>query len=688
MDATYFIDLVILFMAYNFLFLALTSKASASLNFNFSSFDSNQRELLTEGHASVVLGTIQLTLNMRDKGQGGSAGRATYKEPFHLWDKSTGNLSSFATHFTFIINSQGNPVYGDGLTFFLASRDINYWNPSSLARGGGLGLSKSAAMNQITSNSTDVPFVAIEFDTYHNPWDPLDDHVGINLHSMVSVKNMSWPSNTKDGNMTEVWITYNATIKSLSVMFSYIDLKNQRKVGRFTHEVDMRSFLPERVILGFSGSTGLELEINTICSWSFQSKGDFRVNESAPMAPSPGIHSSPAPAALKKKKNETKLKLGFGIGVCSLVVVLVFVLLCSWQKKGGRENGNTSIFNVSFSNEFKKGLGPRKFLYNELAEATKNFAEEEKLGEGGFGAVYRGFLKELNSYIAVKKISSASKQGIKEYASEVKIISRLRHKNLVKLLGWCHEKELVLAYEFMLQRSLDTHLFKGKGLLTWVLRYKIAQGLASALLYLHEEADFCVLHRDIKSSNIMLDSSFNAKLGDFGLARLVDHEKGSQTTRLAGTMGYMAPECFMSGKASKATDVYSFGVVALEIASGRKAVDTSTVDSITAEEFQIGLVEWVWKLYGKGKVLEAVDPKLNKDFDEQQVERLMVTGLWCVHPDHKFRPSIRQVINVLDFEAPMPIIPSQMPVLAYVNSSTPSTSSTASSFSSSSPFSI
>ena len=133
----------------------------------------------------------------------------------------------------------------------------------------------------------------------------------------------------------------------------------------------------------------------------------------------------------------------------------------------------------------------------------------------------------MDTYIAVKRVSRASKQGIKEYASEVKIISRLRHKNLVKLLGWCHEKgELMLVYEFLANGSLDTHLFKGKSLLTWEVRYKIVQDLESALLYLHEEGDYCVLHKDIKTNNIMLDTNFNAKLGDFGLARLVDHAKG------------------------------------------------------------------------------------------------------------------------------------------------------------------
>ncbi|MFS7922774.1 putative protein kinase RLK-Pelle-L-LEC family [Helianthus anomalus] len=304
---------------------------------------------------------------------------------------------------------------------------------------------------------------------------------------------------------------------------------------------------------------------------------------------------------------------------------------------------------------------PRRFSYHELARSTVDFAETEKLGEGGFGGVYKGFLKDLSMWVAVKMASRTSKQGIKEYVSEVRIISRLRHRNLVQLIGWCHEKgELLLAYEFMENGSLDLHLFKGKSMLTWNSRYKIAHGLASVLLYLHEEWEQCVLHRDIKSSNVMLDSNFNVKLGDFGLAKLVDHEKSTQTTTLAGTFGYMAPEYLFTGRSTKESDVFSFGVVALEIACGRKATDYISLEK------QIRLVEWVWELYGNDSTLEAVDPSLGSEFDEEEVRRLMSIGLWCVHPDSEFRPSMRQGIKVLNSEASMPLLPSKMPIAYFL----------------------
>ncbi|KAL0431411.1 UNVERIFIED_CONTAM: L-type lectin-domain containing receptor kinase IX.1 [Sesamum radiatum] len=190
----------------------------------------------------------------------------------------------------------------------------------------------------------------------------------------------------------------------------------------------------------------------------------------------------------------------------------------------------------------------------------------------------------------------------------------------------------------------------------WSVRYKIALGLASALLYLHEEWEQCVVHRDIKSSNVMLDSSFNVKLGDFGLARLMDHELGQHITGLAGTLGYMAPVYVTTGRASKESDVYSFGVVALEIATGRKSMDLQSEKS---------LVQWVWDLYGDGQLLAAVDEKLGMDYDPKQVECLMLVGLWCAHPDHTMRPSIRLASHVLNFEAALPNLPTKMPASTY-----------------------
>ncbi|WCJ18193.1 receptor lectin kinase [Euphorbia peplus] len=317
--------------------------------------------------------------------------------------------------------------------------------------------------------------------------------------------------------------------------------------------------------------------------------------------------------------------------------------------------------NESMNNDFAEVAGARKLSYENLLQATNNFSEENVLGEGSFGAVYRGFSSELNCNVAVKRVSRDSKQGIKEYTYEVKIISQLRHRNIVKLMGWCHERnELLLVYEFLSNGSLDSHLFNEDRLLTWEMRYKIALGFASGLRYLHDEWEQYVVHRDIKPANIMLDSDFNPKLGDFGLARLAEHGKGLNYTGLAGTIGYVSPEYATSGRASKESDVYSFGIVSLEIACGRKIInEKASVD-------QINLREWVWDLYGDGKLLEAADPRvLNGDFTEQEVKRLMIVGLWCAHPDEKARPKMEIAIQVLRFHAACPILPSKRPMVCY-----------------------
>ena len=478
----------------------------------------------------------------------------------------------------------------------------------------------------------------VEFDSKQDDWDTSGDHLGINVNSIKSINHLVWKSSMKDSRTANAWITYNSATNNLSVFLTY-DI-DPIFTGTFTIStfVDLKSFLPERVRVGFSAATGKWFQIHNIISWSFNSTLDDNLGGG------------------DKNKNTglaIGLGVGLGVGICGLILLGLFW----WGKKLRRMEDDVDD---SIDDEFEKGTGPKRFTYRELTRATKNFDEAGKLGEGGFGGVYKGLLTESNTEIAVKRVSRGSRQGKKEYISEVKIISRLRHRNLVQLFGWCHEKgEFLLVYEFMPNGSLDTHLFRGQTMLSWPVRYKIAIGLASSLLYLHEEWEQCVVHRDIKSSNVMLDSNFNAKLGDFGLARFVDHELGSQTTVLAGTMGYLAPECVTDGKASKESDVYSFGVVALEIACGRRPVESR------AEPDQVRLVEWVWESYGRGEVLKTADKRLEMEFDEQQMEALMVVGLWCCHPDFKLRPSIRQVINALNFEASLPTLPAKLPVPMY-----------------------
>ncbi|KAL9270648.1 L-type lectin-domain containing receptor kinase IX.1-like protein [Drosera capensis] len=606
-----------------------------SLEFNFTSFEPNGQNITYEKDAFASSGIIQLTKNQQDSTLTDSVGRASYSHQVQLWDPVTGNLTDFTTHFTFRIKQASSSEYGDGLAFFLAPFNATTPNNST---GGSLGLFSAGQTSVgISENST----VGVEFDSYMNTFDPSDNHVGIDVNSIVSVTNVSWPRSMKDGSTANAWITYNATTYNLSVFLTYADNPTFDGNSSLWYIIDLRTVLPDQVRVGFSAATGSWVEIHNILTWSFSSTLEI----------------------VEPKRSKMTLMIGIAAAAFLSISIVGLVWFILWRKRHTKKSNEDLGLDVVDEDDFEKGTGPKRFTYRELSRSTSNFHEEGKLGEGGFGGVYRGLLTNPSTEVAVKRVSRTSKQGRKEYISEVRIISRLRHRNLVQLIGWCHEQgELLLVYEFMPNGSLDTHLFGKKDPLPWPTRHKIALGLASALLYLHEEWEQCVVHRDIKSSNVMLDSNFNAKLGDFGLARLVDHGLGSQTTVLAGTMGYLAPECLTTGKASKESDVYSFGVVALEIACGRKPVKPN------ADESQIRLVEWVWDLYGKNQLSQAFDRTLDGHLDETQIETLMIVGLWCCHPDYTIRPTIKQAINVLNLEASIPCLPVKFPVPVYLSS--------------------
>ncbi|XP_059070677.1 L-type lectin-domain containing receptor kinase IX.1-like [Cryptomeria japonica] len=399
--------------------------------------------------------------------------------------------------------------------------------------------------------------------------------------------------------------------------------------------------------MGFLASTeGILAKSLQVCLWEFSSQ-----------------HSSDlrTPPATRKTTRHNKRDVILVSLVACVVGVTIGGLAMRWLVRATKLSKHGKEESRELDERFAQG--PRKFSYAELCAATKNFNHNEILGKGGFGGVYRGTLPLSNQPVAVKRICQGSKQGIKEYISEVSIISKIRHRNLVQLHGWCHEKgQLLLVYEFLPKRSLDKYLFgeQWRDDLNWNRRYSIGCDIASALLYLHDEWDQRVIHRDLKASNVMLDDDFNAKLGDFGLARVVERKRAaSHTTVVVGTFGYIAPECVITGKASLESDIFSFGAVSLEIACGRRAVDRSL------EDHCYRLVEWVWDLFGQGKVLDAADTKLDGNFNCEEMERLMLVGLLCSHPDPKARLNIRQVIDILKLKAPRPHVPPTYPVAVY-----------------------
>ncbi|KAL8467827.1 hypothetical protein ACS0TY_031172 [Phlomoides rotata] len=282
-----------------------------------------------------------------------------------------------------------------------------------------------------------------------------------------------------------------------------------------------------------------------------------------------------------------------------------------------------------------------------LATATNNFSEANKLGKGGFGPVYKGVLPE-GQEIAVKRLSKTSVQGIEEFKNELKLIARLQHRNLVRLLGCCVEmEEKMLVYEYLENKSLDSILFNPdkKALLDWSKRFNIIEGVARGLLYLHRDSRLRIIHRDLKASNILLDEEMNPKISDFGMARIFGGNQNEANTNIVvGTYGYMSPEYAMDGLFSIKSDVFSFGVLVLEIISGTKNRGFYQTNN------QLNLLAYAWILWNEGRVMEIIDPVLEESKVESEVRRCIQIGLMCAQHLSEERPTICQVVSMLENE--------------------------------------
>lgn len=295
------------------------------------------------------------------------------------------------------------------------------------------------------------------------------------------------------------------------------------------------------------------------------------------------------------------------------------------------------------------GLGNSRsfFTYQDLLTATDEFSAQNLLGEGGFGCVYKGVLADGRE-VAVKQLKIGGSQGEREFAAEVETISRVHHRHLVSLVGYCiSEHQRLLVYDFVPNDTLYYHLHgEGRPVMEWATRVKVATGAARGISYLHEDCHPRIIHRDIKSSNILLDNNFDAQVSDFGLAKLALDFDTHVTTRVMGTFGYMAPEYASSGKLTEKSDVYSFGVVLLELITGRKPVDASQP---LGDE---SLVEWARPLMGDAlenqEFEELIDAKLENNYVESEVLRMIEAAAACVRHSAAKRPRMGQVVRALD----------------------------------------
>ncbi|KAL8532212.1 hypothetical protein ACS0TY_008712 [Phlomoides rotata] len=460
-----------------------------------------------------------------------------------------------------------------------------------------------------------------------------NDTAGVGLAFLISPNLNIFPANIAPIGLKffNIWVDYDGENRIMQVY----NAEQAERLGptprkpdspTLSRPLDLTDHVNQYSYFGFSASTGSTKQLISVLRWNLT------------------VHYF-------SDDNQDWLKIVLGAGVPAVVLLVMGAAALGYycyRRRLALSNPNLVVALNSLPGT------PREFDFRDLKKATNGFDENSKLGQGGYGEVFYGLLVKENLEIAVKRFSRESIKGQDDFLAELTIINRLRHRHLVKLLGWCHKNgKLLLVYEYMPNGSLDKHLFVGPDVdpLGWNLRYKIVSGIASALHYLHNEYDQRVVHRDLKASNIMLDSNFNARLGDFGLARALENEKTSyaEAEGVLGTMGYIAPECFLMGKATQQSDVYAFGAVLLELVCGKRP-------GTRVGRFQL-VVDWVWYLHRDGKLLEAVDPRLGDNYVVEEAERLLLLGLACSHPIASERPRTQVIVQMVTGTMPVPVVP-------------------------------
>ncbi|KAJ8747139.1 hypothetical protein K2173_001696 [Erythroxylum novogranatense] len=601
------------------------------LSFIYNGFKSSAN-LSLDGVASFTSNGLLMLTNETKQEQG----HAFYPKPVTFKTSSNGSAFSFSTSFVFGIVSEYPKHAAHGLAFVIApTRSL----PGSLP-GQYLGL-----FNE-TNNGKDTNHVfAVELDTNVGRMfnDINNNHVGFDINDLISVKstptgyygdhggkftNLSLIS----GKPMQVWVDYDGIRKQINATLAPIHVGKPTR-PLLSSDYDLSPILNDTSYLGFSSATGSVEASQCILGWSFKMNGQAQALEISQLPRLPRLGT----------KKASKL-LTIGIPVISVVLVIAaasgVVYFIIRRRKFAEE-----------VEDWELDYGPHRFKYRDLYIATKGFREKELIGVGGFGRVYKGVLPKSKVEIAVKRLSHESRQGMKEFIAEIVSIGRLRHRNLVPVLGYCRRKgELLLVYDYMPNGSLDKYLHdQPKTTLTWNQRFRVIKGVASGLFYLHEEWEQVVIHRDVKPSNVLIDGELNGRLGDFGLSRLYNHGTDPRTTRIAGTLGYLAPEQARTGKATTSTDVYAFGAFILEVACGRRPVDANQ---------ETILVDWVFSHWLRGALLEAKDPNLGTDYVAEEVELALKLGLVCSHSEPEARPSMRQVTEILEGDVPLPDISS------------------------------
>ncbi|KAK7305652.1 hypothetical protein VNO77_43559 [Canavalia gladiata] len=623
-----------------------------STQFDFGTLTMSTLKLLGDAHLNN--NTVSLTGDPAVPNS--AAGRALFSSPIRFRQPGNPSPVSFSTFFSFTVTNLNPSSVGGGLTFLISPDDSAVGDP-----GGFLGLK--------TSDANGGAFLAVEFDTLMDVEfnDINGNHVGLDLNSVVSTQVSDLETlgiDLKSGDSVNAWIEYDGNTKGFRVWVSYSNVKPKDPILKV--DLDVGMYVNDFMYVGFSGSTQGSTEVHSVEWWSFNSSFDSMASPVATSAPSlaPSVEQKESKSSCHRGLCRQGVGAVAGVVTAGACVLVLFAAALFWvySKKVKRVKRFESI-------ESEIIRMPKEFTYKDLKLATKCFSANRVIGHGAFGTVYKGVLPESGDIVAVKRCNHSGHQGKNEFLSELSIIGSLRHRNLVHLQGWCHQKgEILLVYDLMPNGSLDKALYEARTPLSWPHRLKILLGVSSVLAYLHHECENQVIHRDIKTSNIMLDEGFNARLGDFGLARQTEHDKSPDATVAAGTMGYLAPEYVLTGRATEKTDVYSYGAVVLEVASGRRPIEKDAGGGAGKVGVSSNLVEWVWSLHQQGKLLTAADPRLEGEFEEGEMRRVLLVGLACSHPDSMARPTMRCVVQMLLGEVEVPIVPRTKPSTSFSTS--------------------
>ncbi|XP_075492291.1 L-type lectin-domain containing receptor kinase S.1-like [Primulina tabacum] len=617
------------------IFLHLASSAS-SLDFIYNSFTANSTSanLTLIDDARIQPPVIRLTSDTNPL----SLGRVFYPSSIRFKSSNSSNVTtSFSTQFVFSILPDIASSPGFGIAFVLC----NSTTPPNALVGQYFGLFTSGARQSV------YPLLAIEFDTGRNTEfnDPVEDHVGIDLDSVVSVTTQTAgyynatgdPNNStfvllpmRNGQNIHVWLEFDGPQNEINVTIAPAGVpRPARTLLSFRDPVIADYFGPE-MFVGFSASITQWIEAQRLLAWSFSDVGVAR-----------DINTTGLPVFLPINSGSSSLSngavAGIVVGCVVAAAIAAFLVYWFWWKRMKEMEEDDEI------EDWEMEYWPHRYSYEELSEATKGFSDEELLGFGGFGKVYKGTLTN-NMEVAVKCVNHDSKQGLREFMAEISSMGRLQHKNLVQMRGWCRKRnELLLVYDYMPNGSLNKWIFdKPTKLLNWEGRKRVLADVAEGLNYLHHGWDQVVVHRDIKSSNVLLDSEMRGRLGDFGLAKLYSHGEVPNTTRVVGTLGYLAPEVATLATPTAASDVYSFGVVVLEVACGRRPIETK----VEAEDEEV-LIDWVRQKYLEGTLSESADKRIKGEYEVEEIEAVLKLGLSCCHPDPLRRPTMKEVITIL-----------------------------------------